>query len=42
MSLTFKRVDEIFKEYGLNSHIESGERTDYGIERVERWAYEGR
>lgn len=32
MSLTFKRVDEIFKEYGLESHmIEDGIRTEYAF-----------
>jgi len=30
MSLTFKKVDEIFKEYGLESHmLGDGERTEY-------------
>lgn len=30
MSLTFKRVDEIFKEYGLKSHmLRDGKRTEY-------------
>lgn len=31
MSLTFKRVDEIFKEYGLKSHKAYGERTEYAF-----------
>mgnify|MGYP000929354610 CR=1 FL=1 len=32
MSLTFKRVDEIFKAYGLKSHIlGDGERTEYAL-----------
>ena len=32
MSLTFKRVDEIFKEYGLEGHgLGDGERTEYAF-----------
>lgn len=31
MSLTFANVDEIFKEYGLESHIAYGERTEYAF-----------
>lgn len=32
MSLTFKMVDEIFKEYGLESHmLGDGERTEYAF-----------
>lgn len=32
MSLSFKRVDEIFKEYGLESHmLGDGERTEYAF-----------
>lgn len=33
MSLTFKRVDEIFKSYGLKSHeIKNGQCTEYSFE----------
>jgi len=31
MPLTFARVDEIFKGYGLESHIAYGERTEYAF-----------
>jgi len=31
MSLTFKRIDEIFKEYGLESYMAYGERTEYAF-----------
>lgn len=31
MSLTFERVDEIFKEYGLIGHKVSGGRTEYAF-----------
>ena len=31
MSLTFKTVDEIFKEYGLKSRISDGVRTEYAL-----------
>lgn len=36
MSLTFKRVDEVFKEYGLESHmLGDGERTEYAFSERE-------
>ena len=31
MSLTFNRVDEIFKEYGLESRCANGIRTEYAF-----------